>query len=510
MIYNPVSDEDVSLTSKNTLGIIDIGSNSVRLVVYEGKVRAPAIVYNEKVMCGLGRHVASTGLLDQEDVSQALKALKRFKKLCDLMKVNEIRIMATAAVRNAQNGQGFIDEINGFWEVPIDIISGEREAFLSTMGVVSGFYQPDGIVGDLGGGSLELSSVFQNKIDTGVSLPLGGLVLQDLSQGSLKEAYKITRKTLKKDAERQISQMEGRSFYAVGGTWRALAKLHQDLVKYPVHFMHGYLIDSDDALKFLKQIEKGHEKIIEMVEDISPERRPLLAYGALVLQELIKRGKPKNIIVSATGVREGVVFDCLDQKVQVVDPLLEAVKRINTRRARCPEHSYELVHWMNQFLNSTKMFHFPNQERMILAACLLSDISWRAHPDYRAEHMLAQVGCAHFLGVDHPSRAYLALTSYCRYAGVNSINNAPEGLRKVAGEKFVFFSRVSSALMRIGYSISVATENVLPNTPLQVSDKEIVLTLPYELEQLANGRLVNRLKQLGKLLDLPTRISLTK
>ncbi len=398
---------------QNTFAIVDIGSNSVRLVVYEGRNRVPAIAYNEKVMCGLGRNVVSTGLLPEDGVLCALKALARFRTLCQLMKLTNVQIMATAAVRDAKNGAEFIEQIRKIWDVSIELISGEREAYLSTLGIMSGFYQPDGIVGDLGGGSLELSSVVGSVVEKGVSLPLGGLALQDLSQGSLKEAYKITHKTLKKRAEEQMSQMQGRSFYAIGGTWRALAKLHQDLNKYPVHFMHGYVVDPDQALKFLRQIERGDNQIMKMAEDINEARRPLLAYGALVLQEIIKQGKPKDIVVSATGVRDGMMFEHLEKDVQIIDPLIDAAERMSQRRSRSAEHGYDLNDWLQQFMATCHLPKLPNQERMIKAACLLSDLSWRAHPAYRAQHSLAQVGCAYFLGVDHPTRAYLALSAFC-------------------------------------------------------------------------------------------------
>lgn len=495
--------------SPQPLAIVDIGSNSVRLVVYEDETRVPAIVYNEKAMCGLGSNVILTGLLPEEGMASASKAIARYKKLSEMMGVRNIRIMATAAVRDARNGKEFLHKVKELWDVPVELVPGEREAYLSSLGIIAGFYLPDGVMGDLGGGSLELSSISQFVVGNGVSMPLGGLALRDISGGNLKEAYKFMTKTLKKAGE-QIALMKGRSFYAVGGTWRTLAKIHQIYSKYPVHFMHGYVMKPDEIIPFLKEIESGNKYLLDLSDDISEPRKPLLPYGALVLQELIKQGQPKEIIISSTGVRDGILFEHLRHDVQTLDPLSDAIQRISLRRSRSQEHSYELSQWARQFIRSTTRNEFINKDRMIHIMSVLSDISWRSHPDYRAEHALALVECAYLLGIDHPLRSCLAITLFCRYAGVNSTDSIPQGMLKVAGDDLVLFARLMAAIIRVGYAVSVATSGVLPKTPLLLKEGEVVLSLPLEFEQLANGRLLNRLRQLGKILDCQARIEMNE
>lgn len=221
-----------------TLAIVDIGSNSVRLVVYEMVARAPAQVFNEKEMAGLGRQVATTGRLAPEAVEKAIAALVRFRILCEAMHVGEIRVIATAAARYASNGAEFIARAEQAIGQPIELISGDREAELSGLGVISGFDNPDGVVGDLGGGSLELIPVSRGTVGQGASVPLGGLALLDRSKNSLKAAEKIVKDEL--DKLPQIEAMKGRDFYAVGGTWRALATLHQHQVHYPLNVINVY------------------------------------------------------------------------------------------------------------------------------------------------------------------------------------------------------------------------------------------------------------------------------
>ncbi len=488
------------------VAIVDIGSNSIRLVVYEGRTRAPVVVYNEKVLCGLGRNVATTGRLPEDGMECALRALARFRHLCKMMHVEDIHAMATAAARDAENGPEFLRKAEEACGVSIELLSGLREARLSALGVVSGFYKADGVVGDLGGGSLELADVADPTLENGITLPLGGLALQDLSGGSKKKALKIVSKMLER-ASPQIARMKGRTFYAVGGTWRSLARLHQAQRKYPVHLMHGYLISPQDGHDFLDMVENADPQTLQAIENVSAARRPLLSYGAIVLQELIKAGSPKEIAISAVGVREGLLFERLDEILQKTDPLVAASEDMNVLRSRSPEHGRELADWVDRFIDSYKDApKISGGKRLRRAACLLSDIGWRAHPDYRGDQGLASIGYASLSGIDHPGRAFLALTVFCRYEGVSEMDRVDQRLREIAGPVLIDYARLVASIMRVAYPVSVAMEGILPRTPLRVEGKDIVLTLPLELQTLANERLVNRLKQLGKLVGLTPRI----
>ena len=230
------------------MAIVDIGSNSVRLVSYESRSRAPTPTFNEKALCGLGRGVAMTGLLHEDAIAKALAALQRFRVLCGTMRIRDVRGIATAAVRDAANGAEFLNRAERVLGCKIELLSGQREARLSALGVVSSIYKADGVVGDLGGGSLELTDVRDGECAPGVTLPSGGLSLMDLSERSPKKAAKIVRETLA--TVKALQGLTGRTFYAVGGTWRALARLHMRQRQYPMNVMHNYVIPSRDALEF--------------------------------------------------------------------------------------------------------------------------------------------------------------------------------------------------------------------------------------------------------------------
>ena len=485
------------LTDGPPIAVIDIGSNSVRLVVYEGLTRSPTPIFNEKALCGLGREVQSTGLLAEDAVRKALGALRRYRAVCDVLGVARLWILATAAVRDASNGAAMIAEAEQICGTKVDILSGKREAELSALGVVSGLHRPDGLVADLGGGSLELVDVRGGRTKRGITLPLGGLALQDASSKSIKKAEKIVRAAFA-DVD-MLSQTAGRSLYAVGGTWRALARLHMGQLGYPLHVTHGYAVPARETFEFSQLAHKVNTEMLSQIEVVSDARRPLLAYGALVLEHLVRRAKPRQVVFSALGVREGLLYSLLDAEQQKLDPLLAAARELNLLRSRAPQHGEDLIGWTDIFMASSGLGETPEEHRLRHAACLLADIGWRAHPDYRGEQSINIIAHAAFIGLDHPGRAFLALSVFFRHAGLLDDDLSPR-LRELATTRLLDRARVLGAAMRVGFLVSAAMGGILPRTPMRAQHKTLTLRLPPELSALAGERVVSRLRQLARLI----------
>ncbi|MFO1118400.1 MAG: exopolyphosphatase [Beijerinckiaceae bacterium] len=484
------------------VAIVDIGSNSVRLVAYEGRTRAPTPIFNEKAFCGLGRGVVTTGALADEAMARALAALSRFEALCRTMGVKDLQVVATAAARDARNGPEFIARAEQAIGAPIRLLSGPREAELSALGVVSSMYRPDGVVGDLGGGSLELIELSGAELGRGLTLPLGGLALLDASGRSPKQAVKLAREALADVGA--LRKLKGRNFYAVGGTWRALARLHMLQRSYPLNVMHNYEIPARDAEDFAELIERVDIDSLNAVDAISAQRRPLLAYGAIVLDEIIKRGKPRAIVMSAAGVREGLLYEQLAPGDRRDDPLIAGATEFNILRSRAPAHAPELGDWMDEFFASTGLEDTEYEARLRRAACLLSDIAWRAHPDYRGVQAFDIVANANFTGLDHAGRAFVALAIAIRHIGLNE-SVSPQ-IRALVSARLLDRARILGAAMRVAYILSAAMPGVLRRAPLRVRRKELVLTLPPDLEALGGERVANRMKALGKLIGREPRI----
>ncbi len=480
------------------LAVVDIGSNSVRLVVYEGLTRSPTALFNEKALCGLGREVQTTGLLAADAVEQALSALKRYRALCTTMGVSKVLAIATAACRDAKNGPAFIKLAERIIRTDIDILSGAREAELTALGVISGVHLADGVVGDLGGGSLELVDVHGTRARRGLTRPLGGLALADISAKSIKKAEKFVKKTLGNLPV--LKGCEDRTFYAVGGTWRALARLHMWQTGYPLHVMHGYAIAAEEALEFARLVHRVDVETLSNIEVVNNARRPLLAYAALVLEYVLRIGKPRQVVFSALGVREGLLYSLLKQRDKEKDALIEAARVLNRLRSRSPRHGEELIDWTDRFMASSGLDETAEESRLRHAACLLADIGWRAHPDYRGEQSLNIIAHGGFTAIDHPGRAYLALAVFYRHVGLVMDDELSPRLRELASTRMIDRARVLGAALRLAYVVSAAMPGVLPRTRLAVERQRLALHLPGETAALAGERVLSRLRGLARLI----------
>ncbi len=487
-----------SSNDRAPVAVVDIGSNSVRLIVYDGAIRAPAPIYNEKVLCGLGRTIATTGKLATDGVSRALRELRRFRALIDQLEAERVEVIATAAAREAENGPEFIAQAERALGRHVRVLSGTMEAELAALGVVSGVYAADGFAGDLGGGSLELIDVRGGRLSDAVTMPLGGLRLIDASGGNLKKARDIV------DAEfAKVPWLEkgrGRDFYAIGGTWRALARLHMTQTNYPLSVMHNYRISAEEALKFSALLDHQSQSSLAGIRDISSARRETVPYGALVLERLIKQMKPRSLVISVLGIREGLLYSLLSDEEREKDPLLEACAELAKQRSRSIDNAYELCDWTDALFRAPGPVETPEQKRLRYAACLLSDIGWRAHPDYRGAQSLNLVAHGDFVGVDHPGRAFLALTAYYRNEGLVK-DDLSQRLVELVDKDTLKRARILGAAFRAAHMVAAAMPGVLPNTPLSYEGSRLIWQLPEPYSNLEGERVERRFKALANLLD---------
>lgn len=474
-------------------------------MVYERLARSPTPLFNEKMLAGLGSGVAESGRLSNGAMEKAKGALRRFAALARQMHVDGLDVIATAAVREARNGAEFITEVEKICGAPVNVLSGAEEARIGALGIIAGFEQPDGVAGDLGGGSLELIEVVGREPGIGESLLLGSLSLENASKGSLKAARELTRRDL--DNSKVISRLQKRTFYAIGGTWRSLARLHMHDCGYPLHVMHEYRIDPDELEEFLKLVARGPLDSFPGINVVSKQRQALLPFGAIVLSEILRAGKPKYVTVSALGLREGLLYSKLSAKEQSEDPLISAARDLSVLRSRSPEHGEELIAWSEGAMDALGMDETPAEKRLRAAACLLADIGWRAHPDYRGEQSLNIISNAAFVGIDHPGRAYLALAIYYRHAGLSD-EELGAGIRELAPFRYRELARALAASFRVAYLVSGAVEGVLPNTSVKRAGKTLSLVLPRKLADLAGPRLESRMKQFAALAGLSSEIAI--
>lgn len=481
------------------VSVIDIGSNSIRLVIYEGLSRAPAVLFNEKVLCGLGKGLATTGRMDEQGVERALAALVRFGALSKQAHATEIYVLATAAAREASNGPDFIREAERILQHPVKVLSGEEEAYYSALGIISGFHDPDGIAGDLGGGSLELIDIKGTTVGTGITLPLGGLRLSESVGGSLVKARSFARKQVK--GASLLEAGAGRIFYAVGGTWRNIAKLHMEMRGYPLHMMQGYQVAYDEMIRFLDEIVENSESRDPAWAVISKSRRTLLPFGAVAMREVLEAMKPESICFSAQGVREGYLYSLLSDEDKQLDPLLTAADELAILRARSPEHARELAEWTGRMMPYFDVSETVEEGRYRQAACLLADISWRAHPDYRGLQALNLIAHSSVVGITHPGRAFIALTNYYRFEGLYD-DGQTGPLAAIATDRFLQRAKLIGGLLRVVYLFSASMPGVVNHLTFARTDNpdlDLEFVVPADYRAFAGERLDGRLQQLAKL-----------
>ncbi|PXA88014.1 exopolyphosphatase [Caulobacter sp. D4A] len=481
------------------VSVIDIGSNSVRVVIYEGLSRAPTVLFNEKVLCGLGKGLGSNGRMDDEGVERALSSLKRFRALSSQAKATEVYVLATAAAREASNGPDFIAQAEEILGQPIQLLSGEEEARYSALGVISGFHDPDGIAGDLGGGSLELIDIKGTEFGKGITLPLGGLRLSESSGNSLSKARTFARKQL--NTARFLENGADRTFYAVGGTWRNIAKLHMEMSKYPLHMMQGYELPFEDMRKFLDEVIAAKDSKDPAWQAVSKNRRSLLPFGAIAMQEVLDVMKPARVSFSAQGVREGYLYSLLSEEDQAGDPLLVAADQLAILRARSPEHARELAEWTGRMVPAFGIVETEEESRYRQAACLLADISWRAHPDYRGLQALNLIAHSSFVGITHAGRAYLALANYYRFEGLHD-DGATGPLATIATPRLLDLAKLLGGLLRVVYLFSASMPGLVHHLSFRPSsepDLDLEFVVPSAYRDFAGERLDGRLQQLARL-----------
>ena len=494
--------ERTAQNGPDPIAVIDIGSNSVRLVVYEGAVRASAPLFNEKVLCGLGRSVATSGRLGAEGIGRALATLRRFTAIAQMLGATSLRILATAAVREAKDGPSFIELAEQICGARIEVLSGEREAELAAKGVTMGFLNADGIAGDLGGGSLELIDISAESLQKAVTLPLGGLRLIDETGERIERALDLVDERIA--GVDWAQRGKGRTFYAVGGTWRALAKMHMAQTHYPLRVMHGYAISTREAIEYCEMVRRTRKLTsLSGIDDISKPRREVLPYGALVLERLLKRISPKEVVFSVFGIREGLLVEMLPPAERAKDPLLSFCDTYAALRSRSPDHGHELARWTDVLFADPGPKESDEERRLREAACIISDIGWRAHPDYRGEQSLNVVAHAALSGIDHPGRVFLALSVYFRHAGAGEEDgeDLSSRLKEMVSRRSLKRAKILGAAVRTAHMISVGRSGIIPDVPLSYEPERLVMTIPARLAALDGERLRRRFEALAELLE---------
>jgi exopolyphosphatase/guanosine-5'-triphosphate,3'-diphosphate pyrophosphatase len=460
------------------LAIIDIGSNSVRLVVYSGAQRIPSPIFNEKVLAGLGRSVGETGAIAAENWDKALAALTRFKLLLKHMGVSQVRTLATAAVRDASNGPEFVAAIDAAG-LDCRVVSAEEEAWLAGEGVLSAFPGASGIVGDLGGGSLELVPVADGSAGNGISMPLGVLRV-----GSEKKAAELLRTAL--SGTDLAKRAAGKPFYMVGGSWRALARADMIATGFPLPVVQGYRMPPARADQLRRLLASKDERTVKA---IAPTRQATSPAAAMLLSLLVDALDPGELIASSFGIREGLLYSTLPAAARKRDPLIESARDAGGADRRFGEHGDILDRWIAPLFEDSAQLR-----RIRLAACLLADVAWQANPDFRADRGVEMALHGNWVGVTAPERVLMAQALSSSFGR----DRLPDPrLAELCTPADLNRAKQWGTAIRLAQRLSGGVGAVLGETSVAVEDGAVVLSLRKKQSALATGPVVKRLEQLG-------------
>lgn len=475
--------------------VVDLGSNSIRLVVFEGRTRNPVQIFNEKAVMRLGRGLQETGLLNEEALDPALKVVVRYGAIAKAMGAEPFEILATSAVRDASNGPAFVASIRQrLGDVTVNVISGEHEAELSAAGVLCGIPDANGILADVGGGSLELVRVGDGRHYEAATLKLGVLRLADRSRGDLARAREIAESDLSELP--WLAQGTGRSLYLVGGAWRALARIHIAQANYPLNLVHHYTIDRAQAQDLSSYVAGSSRRALERMPGAPRRRIDDLPYAAVVLRRVIRKSGAQRIVFSANGLREGWYMGLLPDSVRNQDPMLAAGRDFGQRFGRDPGLPPALIDW------TAPLFPRETQKARLLreAACWLSDVGSQDHPEYRASQSYFRVLTAPGISLDHRARAFLALVTAIRY---DAEPDAPytDAARQLLDPDSAHQATVLGLALRLAYTLSAGTPDLLSNTSLE-PNHALTLHLSEGAGVFAGESVSRRLDRLGQALGL--------
>ena len=486
---------------REPIAVIDVGSNSVRLVVFEGLDRHPRVLFNEKVLCGLGRGVGEKGRLEEKAVARALATLRRFALLCREMEVHAIEAVATAAVREADNGEEFVAAVARETGIALGVLSGAREAELSAYGVISAFPQGRGVMGDLGGGSLELARIGSGDVLSQLSLPIGSLRLKGAFGDQIAPVRQATRTALAAHAGWKDAAADG-DFYLVGGAWRALARVMMAQERAVLPILHGFAVEAERARELADLIARQEPESLAQIRGVPAARAPVLPQAAAVLGELIGWLGPRRLVVSAYGLREGLIYAQLPRRLKRKDPLIAAcdvLARANRRFGMPPDL---LRQWIDPLFAPRGPIALASGEpRLVGAAAILADVAWHAHPDFRAERATLEVLSGHFVGVDHRERAWLALVMNALYGGEEDMVFARRCRRLLAAEETERAVVVGMAL-RLAQRLAAGTPGPLRETALRAEGRRLVLTVEPAAAPLVGEVVLRRLARLADRLGM--------
>ena len=480
------------------IAVIDIGSNSIRLVIYASGGRYPFPLFNERSNCRLGEGLGEDAVLQPERIQVALAALSRFAQIMSAMKVSTVHAVATAAVRRAVNSVEFTGPAEAIIGKPIQVLSQIEEAHFVSRGLTLNIPDASGLVADLGGGSLEVVKLDQGAVQNSTSFNFGHL--STVSQDEITDAFASVP---------WLGAGQPGRIYGVGGSFRALGLAYIEQTGYPLSVLHGLRIQGDEANNLLAAFCRESPDM----SGVPLGRQKTMSTAALIMWNLLRESSAKQIVVSGTSIRDGLIADRelgAGDRADFLQVVCQEISRTSHRFAGVPEALMALL----RPLFTAREDRDPDMvaqdrqrfERLLEAACYLSDMCWNEHEDVRGG-----LGARRVLGlpvncITHKERVWLAVAIYHRYVGRKTNMSRPHELSFILSRRRRAEATTIGLGLRFALTFSGGTSNSLEKLRFTNDGKRLTLHVDPSCAALVDSHTLRRFQQLAQSANLVPEI----
>ena len=460
------------------VAVIDIGSNSVRLVIYGKNGAYPSPLFDERSNCQLGAGLESTGEIATDRIADALTKIARFAEVIRAMQVDTVYPVATAAVRRASNGDAFKIPAEAILGQPIQVLSQQEEATYVSRGLTLNIPKASGLVADLGGGSIEIVELKKGGVLNSISLNYGHLSTAD--EAEIAAAL---------GAIDWIKRAKAKQLFGVGGSFRALGSAFFVHEKYPLPVLHGTKIGSDKVLALCD----GFTAAVPDLDGVPLARRQTMPMAGKIIRSLVHMSGVKRLVVSGTSIRDGVIAINELKPEQRADFLVAISQEIALATGRFAGASDAL----KNFVLPLALVGSKASQRLINVACNLADICWHEHSDLRGDIAARRVLGLPVNCMTHKERVWLSVALYHRYVGLKRNKPRPRGLDSLLGRRHVIEATTIGLALRFALIFSAGTTTHLNHIRLECLPGKIRLHIAATARDLFDSACQRRLNALA-------------
>lgn len=495
------------------LAIIDMGSNSIRFIaiqIYDN--HAYSFLYQQKESIRLGEGLTSSDRLSEAGMERAMKCLKVYRHMIDVMEIKTCLAVATAAVRVASNGDAFITKIHAETGIRIRVIPGEEEAALGYLGVINTIDMADFLQFDLGGASVEITLVRDRQVVHSVSVPIGAVTLTEKyalqDAPSLEQIEKCRQSILRKLKNIPWLHKFNLPIIGIGGTVRNIAKMDQKSTNYPLPRMHNYRLPKERFEDIYEKVCSRNCAARKKIPGLSNERADIIIAGALVIKSLLEHTGGNELIISGNGLREGIFYEYYGSHYNHGDIIVKDMLTFSTENFLKTlgninkGHIEQVTHVACELFDKTKKLHQygGKEKRLLMTAARLHDVGKVINYYNHARHSAFMIGNAQLYGLTQLEQFIAAFIAGYHHGISNKTFNAYRYSSMVSKDEWTMIRQLST-LLALAEASDVTYEHFVEKVDVSIKKDLVSLTFkttPGQYSGAADFEMASLLKQFKK------------